>query len=182
MLEVLTDWTVWLGLSLVSAGIFIYFKHNDKSTSQKNIGKQNDKRPQEMRREIDFSNKALFSSIEFTRNQPVCKLPVSVDLPRLARKTTIWRDERIIFDAPENTEIDDYTRIQIVYDIWVELGKLLNDDCEPVKNHLKDTLHTGDISVNLANFIRDYYPEESTAIKVFKVRVQFLEFNSFFLI
>jgi hypothetical protein len=76
--------------------------------------------------DIDCSPQGFFDSLMEIMHKPLLRLPISVDLPRLARKITLYdddNDERVI----EANEDADDSRALLVCTILSELSRLVGD-------------------------------------------------------
>lgn len=170
------QWGIWAGAGAATVSIFFYFylKRRKSLTA---------KQPLKTSREIpkfvlppptDPTRQGLKNSINTTRNQPINKLPVAVDFPRLARKTMVFFDDNILLDGSkcgfdDSSVFEEQSRVKILKQIWESVSQQLNEDYSAVENHLLDYMGTGDISIALANFFKDHYPEDTKSLRIFKV-------------
>lgn len=136
---------------------------------------------------IDCSRESLINDIEKTRSNPIKKLPISVDLPRLARKTVILDGEEPLFDGPSleaNFEDDtsNESRCLLIQQLWEIIAKLVNEERDCYNNLAKE-LDGGDIAAQLATFLDKNYDEDSKVIRILKVsKSSIFHFNDILLI
>lgn len=133
--------------------------------------KQIEKKPSLLSDGLDCTKEALFNEMEATRNRPINKLPLAVDIPRLARKIIVWDEdeelmngETIRFDNKSDLE----SRTYLIQSVWENVAKITNEERECYKD-LGATLAGADVSGKLGIFMKENYTEDSRVIRVLKV-------------
>mmetsp|Transcript_16381 Transcript_16381/g.20956 ORF Transcript_16381/g.20956 Transcript_16381/m.20956 type:complete len:289 (-) Transcript_16381:119-985(-) len=122
---------------------------------------------------IDCSRASLEEDMENTRARPIVKLPISVDLPRLARKTIIYDGDSLLFDGtdPANEHLgsnEAENRTKLIQGVWSSVAKLVDEERECIGD-LCDALRGGDVAAQLGNFMGNNYTDDSRVIRILKV-------------
>ena len=168
----------WLGvagaISVIFGSLWIlkYF-----SNSKPKPKPESPKKPRYVPPVIDCSRESLLADMEKTRNRPIEKLPISVDLPRLARKTIIKEGDILVLDGTAidyeyQEENEQEIRAMLIYQVWSKLATLLNEERPQAYENLEKQLATaGDISFSLGVFLKEHYTDDSIVIRLLKVFV-----------
>ena len=122
---------------------------------------------------IDCSREALAAEMNATRSRPIEKLPIAVDLPRLARKTFVRRGDETLLDGTDSKyELEEdqtgAVRARLIQDVWSSIAVLVEEESEVYAN-LHNRLTGGDVSAQLGMWFQENFTDESKVIRILKV-------------
>eukprot|EP01102_Stenamoeba_stenopodia_P021149 TRINITY_DN8444_c0_g1_i1.p1 TRINITY_DN8444_c0_g1~~TRINITY_DN8444_c0_g1_i1.p1 ORF type:complete len:307 (+),score=57.34 TRINITY_DN8444_c0_g1_i1:213-1133(+) len=181
---------VWIGIAaaaLIPAVIFALWRRRshgskkvDNKTSIYSIPSDD-----ALSTSIDFSPAALYEDTKDKWIKPLTKLPVNVDIPRLARKMSIYDDSRnLLLDGswldltPEEIEASPYkdqiptnkSNTKLIQDVLQVLADQLGEDSTAIREEfgkmVKD--NGGDTAGPFGNFLNRHMGDNSTVVKVLK--------------
>jgi len=172
-----STWAICGAFSITLACAYLYYKNSFQPTKTLPKSIPPPKRaPYPDYEPLDTSLEGLIKDMERTRNLPVNKLPVAVDIPRLGRKTDIYDGENLLvqggadrYDSPDDENELFKRRVDLMYDIWITIARLVNEDPTVIDQHLRSYLDNGEIGLYLGNFIRDHCSDDNKVIKLLKV-------------
>lgn len=160
-------------LSIV-LGSWWLFRRNNNTSNKPTIRQIPAPVPNYFERTIDCTHDGLVSEMKRTWEKPTHKLPVAVDLPRLARKTIIMDNDNLLLDGTTSEYEfiegrEEEIRANLVQDVWTTVSILVGEENPSIYSNLAEKLKGGDMSFHLSTFIQSHYTEDSRVIRLLKV-------------
>jgi len=105
--------------------------------------------------DVDCTPSGLFSALLEIFQKPILRVPICVDLPRLARKMTLV-DPHGVALVQADEDADEGSRAELIRTIIVQLGRLLGDDMSAVEERFSEFVSDkGDMASGLMRLVQE---------------------------
>jgi len=123
---------------------------------------------------IVCTHAALVTDMEITRQRPIDKLPISVDLPRLARKTVIMDGDQVVLNGlaeefASDTEDEQISRARLIQRVWATLSEMVGEESEMYSDLAERLQGGGEVALQLALWLKMNISSDTRVIRILKV-------------